>query len=76
VDLGELIGRHDVLEWLPGWLRVLIQRLITKPFIFQWLPRAQCKVTLLSDEPGTINQQRTQLTLNGIAMCELAHLNN
>lgn len=69
VELKEMAGRHDVLEWLPGWLRLLVQRLIAKPFIFQWMPSAKCHVCLMNSDSSINN-----ITLEGTAMCELAML--
>jgi hypothetical protein len=44
--LSHLLGRHDVLEKLPHWLRVIIRRFITNPFIYQWLEYAKAQVQL------------------------------
>lgn len=37
--------RLDVLSHIPGWLRSLVQRLITKPFLFRYQNRVTLKIT-------------------------------
>jgi hypothetical protein len=46
VQLQNLLGRHDVLDRLPHWLRLIIRRFITNPFIYQWLENGTACITL------------------------------
>jgi len=47
----KLCDRIDVLGELPYFLRVIIQALVTKPFLYQWLDRVTARVTIEGEEP-------------------------
>lgn len=48
------LHRLDVLSHVPGWLRSLVQRLITKPFMYRYINRVSLKVVGKSGTDQTV----------------------
>lgn len=52
VETKNLIDKIDVLAEIPYFIRKLVQSLILKPFIYQWLDKATAEITI-GDEKST-----------------------
>jgi len=65
--LGKAAQRIDILSHLPYFIRVIIQTLVTKPFIYQWAADVTAAVSMGEGEEKT--------KLEGRAIIECSFLN-
>jgi len=65
LKLGKPAQRIDILSHLPYFIRVIIQTLVTKPFIYQWAERVTAQVSMGEEK----------ITLDGRAIIECSFLN-
>ncbi|KAI8372356.1 oxidative stress survival, Svf1-like protein [Choanephora cucurbitarum] len=53
VDVKNLIDKIDILAEIPYVIRKLVQSLIVKPYIYQWLDKATAEITVGDEKVST-----------------------